>query len=255
MTEEEWSIRDVARTSGTTSRTLRHYEAVGLLRPSRVGAGGRRYYDRHGLLRLQQILVLRRLEVPLAEVTRMLDDAEDPPGALRDHLARLRAEQRVLARMVTSVERTLRVLEEGGALVAQEMFDGFDHTRHKDEVEERWGADAYAAGDAWWRGMTREERSGWGDHAARLATAWTTAARSGVAPEGPEAQDLARRHAAWLAEIPGTPGHGTGQVPAAYLVGLGDMYVADPRFAASYGGVDGARFVRDALRAYVGEGG
>ena len=37
----------------------------------------------------------------------------------------------------------------------------------------------------------------------------------------------------------------------AYLTGLGDMYVADPRFGANYGGVEGATFVRDALRVYA----
>ena len=35
--------------------------------------------------------------------------------------------------------------------MAEQMFDGFDHTQYKDEVEERWGKDAYAKSDAWWR--------------------------------------------------------------------------------------------------------
>ena len=62
---------------------------------------------------------------------------------------------------------------------------------------------------------------------------------------------LAQRHVDWLASIPGTPGSDADGPPAAYLTGLGDMYVADPRFGADYGGVEGATLVRDALSGYV----
>ena len=65
-----------------------------------------------------------------------------------------------------------------------------------------------------------------------------------------EAQELARRHVAWLGGIPGTPGHGATPVKE-YVLGLADMYVADERFAANYGGVEGATFVRDALHEYA----
>ncbi len=63
-------------------------------------------------------------------------------------------------------------------------------------------------------------------------------------------QELARRHVAWLSSVPGTPGHGGAPVRE-YVVGLGEMYVADERFAANYGGVQGATLVRDALAVYA----
>ena len=131
--------------------------------------------------------------------------------------------------------------------MAEEMFDGFDHTQYQDEVTERWGKDAYAAGDRWWRGMTDAERASWGERAARLGADWTAAAQEGTAADSERAQDLARRHAQWLGSIPGTPSS-DGRPAREYLLGLGDMYVADPRFAADYGGVAGATLVRDALR-------
>ncbi|KOS56069.1 TipAS antibiotic-recognition domain-containing protein, partial [Rhodococcus rhodochrous] len=56
------------------------------------------------------------------------------------------------------------------------------------------------------------------------------------------------RHIAWLGSIPGTPGYGE-KPNRDYTLGLADMYVADERFAANYGGPDGAKFVRSALRA------
>ena len=132
--------------------------------------------------------------------------------------------------------------------MADTMFDGFDHTRYEAEVTERWGADAFRDGDAWWRGMTDDERREWRSRAARLQADWVAAWRSGVAPDSEAARELARRHAAWLGDIPGTP-----RGPE-YVAGLGDMYVADPRFGRHYGGPEGAAFVRDALKAHLRAG-
>ncbi|MBC7291082.1 MAG: MerR family transcriptional regulator [Actinotalea sp.] len=252
----QWSIQEVTRLTGVTSRTLRHYDAVGLLAPAAVGTGGIRWYGESELVRLQRILVLRDLGVPLATIRRAVGErAHDDPStvlpALREHRDQLRREAARLARQVASVERTIAALEEGGPLVAEEMFDGFDHTQHREEVEQRWGADAYARGDAWWRGLTEAELRDRKARSVELGRAWTRAAAEGRDPAGPEAQELAARHVAWLGGIPGTPGHGSGRPPAAYVLGLADMYVADPRFAENYGGADGARLVRDALRAHV----
>lgn len=249
--QQEWSIQEIARLTGTTSRTLRHYDAIGLLPPTRVGHNGYRWYSGDTLVRLQRILVLRGLGLSLPEVEQALRDEHDALVALRDHLHRLRQEQRRLVRQAASVERTIAALEGGGRLMAEEMFDGFDHTQYQEEVEQRWGKDAYASSDAWWRGMSETDRAGWKALAARLGADWTAAASSGVQADSAEAQALAQRHADWLAGIPGTPGHGTGRPAKEYLLGLGDMYVADPRFAASYGGEQGATFVRDALRVWA----
>jgi DNA-binding transcriptional MerR regulator len=247
----DWSIQDIARIAGTTSRTLRHYDELGLLTPSRIAANGYRHYDRDSLVRLQRILLLRDLGLGLPAIARVLDDRRDAAPALRDHLTWLRDERDRLARQIASVEATIHAVEEGGELVAEEMFDGFDHTQYKEEVEERWGKEAYAASDRWWRGMTAEERAGWQQRQKQLAADWAAAAERGVDPTSEEAQALAERHRQWLADIPGAPGYGHGGPPAAYLTGLGDMYVADPRFAANYGGAEGATFVRDTLRAYA----
>lgn len=68
-----WSIQQVARMSGVTARTLRHYDDIGLLPPSEVGANGYRYYERGQLLRLQHILLLRELGVDLATMTALTE--------------------------------------------------------------------------------------------------------------------------------------------------------------------------------------
>jgi len=250
----EWSIQEVARRAGTTSRTLRHYAQIGLVMPTRVGANGYRYYDESALVRLQRVLLLRELGLGLPAIAEALaprDGAPTEVAALRQHLEWLQSERARLERQAASVRSTIDVLEKGGQLMMETMFDGFDHTAHQREVEERWGAEAYRRSDAWWSSKSAAEKSAWKAQLAGLQADWRDAAERGVDPAGAEAQALALRQAEWLAGIPGTPGADAGAPPAAYLQGLGEMYVADERFAAHYGGVEGARFVRDALTRYA----
>jgi DNA-binding transcriptional MerR regulator len=247
----EWSIQEIARLAGTTSRTLRHYDDVGLVKPSRVGHNRYRYYDAAALVRLQRVLLLRELGLGIPAIAEVLEGPRQDAEALRTHLEWLRQEKSRLDRQIASVEGTIRGMEGNEELMAENMFDGFDHTQYQDEVEERWGKDAYAKSDAWWRAMSAEEKAAWHQRLAALGADWIAAAGSGVAADGEEAQALARRQFDWLRGIPGTPGGGAAGPTKEYFTGLGEMYVADERFAANYGGTDGATFVRDAMRVYA----
>lgn len=261
VVQEDWSIQEIARLAGTTSRTLRHYDDIGLLPPSRIASNGYRHYDGSALVRLQRILLLRELGLGLPQIAEVLGPSTGSgtqvteASALETHLALLREEQARLARQIASVESTITALRGGEQLMAENMFDGFDHTRYKEEVEERWGRRAYADGDRWWRGMTDAERAEWQQRVSDLARDWIAAAESGVDPASAEAQDVARRHVEWLTGVPGTPAATPGGDVKAYVTGLGEMYVADPRFGANYatsrGGTHGPEFVRDALRVYA----
>ncbi|MFG6402304.1 MerR family transcriptional regulator [Microbacterium sp. P04] len=249
----DWSIQEVAKLAGTTSRTLRHYAQIGLLAPSRVGANGYRRYDQAALVRLQRILLLRELGLGLAQIAEVLAAGQSEEEALTRHLAWMREEQVGLAKRIAAVEATVAALREGVPLMAENMFDGFDHTAHRREVTERWGEEAYARSDAWWRGMDAGAKAEFTRHAAQLAGDWVALAEAGGDPGSPEAQAQAARHVRWLAGIPGTPSVDVGP----YVRGLGDMYVADPRFSENYatatGGTAGAQFVRDALHHYADE--
>lgn len=253
--DEEWSIQQIAKLAGTTSRTLRHYDDIGLLAPSSIGRNGYRYYDQAALVRLQRILLLRELGLGLPQIAGVLGREASEAHALESHLAWLRQEQDRLARQIASVETTITALRGGERLMAENMFDGFDHTRYKDEVEERWGEKAYADSDRWWRSMSPDEKAAWQQRVSDLGRDWIAAAEAGIAPDSEEAQALAKRHVAWLTGIPGTPAAAPGGDVKGYVIGLGEMYVADPRFGANYatsgGGAAGAEFVRDALRTYA----
>lgn len=247
----DWSIQDIARLAGTTSRTLRHYDDVGLLEPTRIGSNGYRYYNEQALARLQRILMLRDLGLGIPAIAEVLAGQRDNARALVDHLHWLEQEKHRIDRQISSVRTTITKMEGGEQLMAEEMFDGFDHTQYKDEVEQRWGKDAYAKSDAWWRSLSDGQKQEFKNVAAELGFDWIEAAERAVDPADDEAQALARRQYDWLRSIPGTPRDGSDALTKDYFTGLADMYVADERFAKNYGGVANATFVRDAMRIFA----
>ncbi|MEV4124924.1 MerR family transcriptional regulator [Nocardia sp. NPDC049707] len=243
----EWSIQDLAKAAGTTSRTLRHYGQLGLLPPSRIGANGYRYYDQDSLVRLQRILLLRELGLGLPVIAEVLAGEQDTAAALRTHLELLRQEQDRIRRQIESVTTTLHKTERGEQLMAAEIFDGFDHTRYQDEVIERWGKNAYESADRWWRSLSEADKQAHFQTHLDIAADYGRAHAAGLAPDSDAVQAIVARHCDWIRI-------GSQPCPSyEYFTGLGEMYVADPRFAANYEvhGTGTTEFVRDAMQAYA----
>jgi hypothetical protein len=179
---------------------------------------------------------------------RILANEDDQVDALRGHLDRVRSERDRVDRRVAAAEYAIEGLMKGDDVKAQNMFDGFEHEEYREEVVERWGESAWAESDAWLRGLSQEQRSDWRLVSERLTRDWVAAATDPrIEPDSVVAQSIAARHIAWLQGVPGTPAAHPGGDLVGYVRGLAEMYVADERFAANYGGPDGARFVRDAL--------
>ena len=241
----QFDIQQVARAAGITSRTLRHYDEIGLLTAGRR-ANGYRVYTRADLVRLQRILLLRDMGMGLADIAEVVQGQRDDLEALRDHERHLRQDRRRLDRQIASVERTIAALQNEEEIMPEQMFDGFDNSQYREEVEQRWGTEAWADGDRWWRGMTDDDKRAFTDEHAAIAAAWAQAREAGLAPDSEEVQRIAARHAAWIRR--GWQGR---PVPPQALIGLAEAYVADERFAANYGGVEGAQYVCDGLVAYA----
>ncbi|WP_194816736.1 MerR family transcriptional regulator [Nocardia sp. XZ_19_385] len=249
----EWSIQDLAKAAGTTSRTLRHYGQLGLLSPSRTGANGYRYYDQNSLVRLQRILLLRELGLGLRAIADVLAGEQDTANALRTHLDLLRQEQGRIQRQIDSVLTTLHKTERGEKLVATEVFDGFDHTQYdhtqyKDEVIERWGEEAYDDSDKWWSSLDDNGKQAFMQEAQDISTAYGDAHTAGLAPDSAEVLAITARHHAWMSN-----GRGGKKYPMETFACIGEMYVSDDRFRANYDihGAGTAEFVRDAMKAYA----
>jgi MerR family transcriptional regulator, thiopeptide resistance regulator len=243
----EWSIQEIARRAGTTSRTLRHYGDVGLLAPSRVGANGYRYYGPEELVRLQRILLLRELGLGLPAIAEVLAGQRDTAAALRTHLRILEQERERLGRQIASVRTTLHRTEKGEEPMAEEMFDGFDHTRYEEEVTERWGRNAWEDGNRWWSSLDAEQRRAHLAAHDAIAADYARALGDGLAPGSATVQAITERMYAWqtgAARKPLTKGH---------FAGLGEMFAADPRFGENYDRhrPGTALLVRDAMRVYA----
>ncbi len=242
----EWSIRDVARVTGLTSRALRHYAQIGLLRPSRVAANGHRFYGPTELVRLYRIVSLRALGLPLTAIAGALADDTSLADAIAAHLVLLEERRDRTDRQIADVRRTLDAVREGVTMEIDEVFAGVDHGQYEAEVRERWGD------DAWERSTARRARMGPAERARDDATslavnaALRAAAQSGVDPSSPAFQALVGDHHAWVSD------QWAGRRPdAVSYAALADMYVADPRFAATYGGPENAEIIRRAIAVWV----
>lgn len=240
-----YPIGEVARRTGITVRTLHHYDELGLLVPDRSETG-QRLYAAADLDRLAAILTYRALGIGLARIAQLLEGDEDE-GAV---LGRRRRE------VIEHIERLRRVLADIDAqLEGQDMdpdkikdiFGDFDPDGGlAAEAEERWGDT-----DAWAESRRRVAEYGPEDWERIRAEGEDIGHRfgamvdAGVDPGSEEAMDLAEEH---RRHISGAYYSCTYGIHA----GLGDMYVADPRFSAYWDdgfGEGTAAFVRDAIIA------
>ena len=255
---ERWTTAEVVRLSGVTSRTLRHYDAIGLLRPAGTAPGGQREYGREELLRLQQVLVLRQLGVGLGAIGEILDAADraaGEPGApdparvradrLREHHAALLAERDRLDRLARTVAATVESLEGGTVMPAEEMYEGFDHRQHEAEARERWGDAAVDRSTRAWEDLSVDEREAHRREGEAVSAGLAALMAAGTPVGDPAVRDLVARHHAWVALF-WTP-------DAEAYRNLAAMYVDDPRFAATYDAVAPglAVYLRDAVDAHA----
>ncbi|RLV09869.1 MerR family transcriptional regulator [Streptomyces griseocarneus] len=248
---EEWSIAELARTSGVTSRTLRHYDAIGLLPADRIAAGGVRHYGRASVLRLQQILVLRELGLGLPEIAEVVNEDKDAAEALRGHLMRLLAERERFDRLARTVADTIAHLEGEKQMKPEELFEGIDPVRqaaYEAEIVDRFGpeAEAHIAEGKRRMAVWDKSRAQEVEHEyAAIEDAAVELIEAGVAPSDPRSMELMERQYAAVSLF-WTPDRRS-------FTGLGRMYVDAPDFKARYDAKHPAlaEFLRDAVAAYA----
>jgi DNA-binding transcriptional MerR regulator len=242
---EEWSIVDVARMSSVTARTLRHYDAIGLLPPARVDGSGRRYYRRPELLRLQQILLLRGLGLGLPAIAAALAGPGETLPALHEHRERLVADRRRVERLIRTVTETIESLEEGTTMDVEAMFAGFEDDPYEAEARERFGDEAVDESYRRLRGMSAQQTARAATGYPRVHTALAALMAEGVPVDDPRVQDRIGEHYE-ITSLFWTP-------DADAYRGLGRMYVEDERFRQNIGGGDDdlVAYLRDAMEVYA----
>lgn len=230
----EHTVKQVARMSGVSVRALHHYDQIGLLKPARVGENGYRWYGREELLRLQQILLHRELEMPLEAIGRLLDASDlDRAGTLRAQRAALAAKAKRYQRLLRTLDETIASIEGETDMDEKQLYMGF--APEKQAQHEAWIADRYEGAAAVIDG-SRVKMRGWGgaDYASLRAeidsieTAMAHALRDGLAPDSGAVMTLMARHHAMVART--WPKPPTREA----FIGLGQMYAEHPDFTARY---------------------
>lgn len=250
-----WTVKQVAKLSGVSVRTLHHYDEVGLLKPACVGANGYRYYGREELLRLQQILFHRELGFSLDEIGRVLDaDGFDRVAALKAHRAKLAGDVVRYRRLMKTIDQTLAALEGDQAMDDKAMWRGFDpelQAKYEARLVERLGpgvkADIAAAYDrqkGWKQADYDRVQGEW----VAIGQGVAAAMRDGLPPDSDAVRAWMRRLCDWLAIHWGKP------PVRASLIGLGRLYETDPDFHERLEGELGAGFpeyISTAMRLYA----
>ncbi|WP_129842730.1 MerR family transcriptional regulator [Streptomyces sp. RFCAC02] len=246
-----WSIAEVARMSGVTSRTLRHYDEIGLLPPAWIGSNGHRHYEEDGLLQLQQILLMRELGLGLREIRAVLDSQVDQLAALREHHRRLLAERDRLGTLARTVGRTIAELEEGRDNSGMQrinrpenLFEGFESGDHDAEARERW-PEQWEQSQRTIEGMSPESMEQWQRDATAQMIRMAEFMVAGTPVTDPAVQEEVDVHYQGVCRF-WTP------CAAAYK-GLGKTYADDPQFRANFDRIaDGlADYQRDAMAVYA----
>lgn len=237
------TVHEVSRLSGVTVRTLHHYDAIGLLKPTELTDAGYRLYDDSALYRLQTILMYRELGFSLSDIRNILDSpAFDLVAALDEHIEMLRMQRAHIDGLIEQAEK----MRKGG----NAGFSAFDRTamnKYAEEVKERWGSTAaYAESLEKEKGRSEKENSALGEGMADIFRELASAKERGAA--SPEAQEAVGKLREYITENFYTC---TDEI----LAGLGEMYAANERFRKNIDGEAGegtAVFAAEAIRIFCG---
>lgn len=131
------TVHEVSKLTGVSVRTLHHYDAIGLLKPSKVSEAGYRLYDDTALARLQHILLFRELKFPLKKIRQILDAPDfDPQEALAGQIALLKLEWQHLGELIRFAQN---IQKKGVISMEFQVFDRTEIEAYKEEAAKKWG--------------------------------------------------------------------------------------------------------------------
>jgi DNA-binding transcriptional MerR regulator len=241
-----YTIKEIADLAGVTTRTLRYYDEIGLLSPAMTGGNGYRYYDQGSLLRLQQILFFRELDVPLKDIQLIISRPDfNLLDAQEKHRSSLKNKAKRLETLIHTVDQTIDTIKGESMMSAEEYFDGFDETQYEEEVKERWGhTQEYAESQRKWSSYSKDQKEAIKAEGGRLTLRMVTEDIS-TTPDDPDVQAAIGEYLSYINKYFYT-------CDASFLRGLADMWVEDPRFAINYDRIreGGAEFVRQAVHIF-----
>ncbi|USB34082.1 MerR family transcriptional regulator [Paenibacillus sp. YPG26] len=250
----EYTIHKLGQLAGISTRTLRYYDEIDLLKPARINSSGYRIYGENEIDRLQHILFYRELGLSLEQIRGMMNaNSFDGAQALREHREQLLGKRKQLDLLIANVEKTIAVREGRTMMTDQEKFEGFkqklideNEQKYGQEIRSKYGNNAIDQSNAKLKNMTQEQHAELTRLTDELYATLAEAVKTGE-PSGELAQRAADLHKQWL-------GYYWSQYSKEAHAGLAQMYVDDERFKAHYDEKQPgtAEFLRDAILIYTG---
>jgi DNA-binding transcriptional MerR regulator len=250
----DYTINELAKMAGVSTRTLRYYDEIGLLRPRRI-PNGYRVYGRTEVDILQQILFYRELGMTLEETGRLLRTPDyDKEAALSLHLKALQRRKDQLDKLIDNVTKTIGVLKGETTMTDAEKFEGFkqdlideNEKNYGAEIRAKYGADTVARSNDRLKSMTKEQFDELKALEAETNAKLGEAFRIGD-PDSPQAQEACALHKKWITAC-------WGHYDKEAHMGLVRMYTEDKRFTAYYDKIAPgcAAFLLKAMRIYCAE--
>ncbi len=237
------TVKEVSRKSGVTVRTLHHYDAIGLLRPTQITAAGYRLYDEAALERLQMILLYRELQFPLEEIKRILDSSDfDRNRALEQQICLLELQKEHIENLITFARGIYHIG------VKNMDFSAFD-TKKLDDYAARakaaWGkTEEYREYEEKSRGRSKSAENVLGGQIMDIMREFGAVRHT--APENEEVQTLVEKLRSFINENFYTCG-------PVMLQNLGAMYAAGGEFTENIDGAGGegtGAFIQKAIEVY-----
>jgi len=248
MNAQHYTIGDLARLAGISIRTLRHYDAIGLLKPSHRGDNNYRYYTDDDSKRLFDILFYRALGFALSEIGELLErPAADHHKQLLEQRAQLDAHINRLHQIRVRLDNLIN--EQESQVMSSEnrfaVFEGFDPDQHEDEVKERWGdTEAYRESTVRTKRYNKQDWARYKFEANALNQSMAALMDNGRSAEDAEVLDVIEKMRLMI---------DTWFYPCSRQMhaNLGEMYVQDERFTETYEKIRPgmAQFMRDATAA------
>ncbi len=250
----EYTVQRLGQIAGVSTRTLRYYDEIGILRPARINSSGYRIYGQEEVDRLQQILFYRELGVSLENIKKIITSPSfDSTHALKEHREQLLVKREQLDRLIANVDKTIAAAEGSITMTDKEKFEGFkqkliddNEKKYGKEIRAKYGDEQVDKSNQKVKGMTEEQYTEVEKLAADVLTTLAEAFATGD-PAGELAQKAAHLHRQWLCY------YWDSYTKEAHA-GLAQMYVDDERFTAYYdkNQPGTAVFLRDAIHIYTG---
>ena len=250
----EYTVQKLSNLAGISTRTLRYYDEIGILKPARINSSGYRIYGETEINRLQQILFYRELGLSLDSIKDIVTSPSfNGADALKEHHENLLEKRKQLDLLIANVEKSIASAEGRIKMGDKEKFEGFkqkmideNEKKYGKEIRKKYGNDTVDKSNKKLRGMTQEQYDEMTKLGEEINKVLAEAFKTGD-PAGELAQRAAQLHKKWLT-------FSWSEYSKEAHAGLAQMYVDDERFTAYYDKDQPgtAKFLRDAILIYTG---